>query len=549
MANSFLLGGVDFTDITLARVDEREAIATYSSLIDEVRTRCGPEVAALFAEPAIGTNRATGARNVAWFCGVEGTPFALRQLDTTARGQVGELLRQRLRAFSTLFSDSRSGAVFASWLHVLSEDSILAVAGQPVIKNWGMLPKAIAASAEEREAHFRNGLGQFLPSMPTPPFTDLEAQSFGTSMAQLAQREIARATPPVAPVATPTPVPPPPAVTRATTRPWLAPAVACALAAVGLAILVFGHVLLYPATDPRPDDAALEAQRQTNQALRDRLGELRRAIGSDVCRAPAGRTPLLSPLPPAPDHTRVITAPGTPRQAESTLGTLLDKATVLVIAGDSLGSGFFVSDRDVITNHHVVGDAQEAEVGNKAMGGLVHARVLAVGSGAERGTQDIAVLELDQPQPAAAALQIGIAPARMEQVTASGFPGAVLETIKRDRSSPLPEANFTQGIVTQHQVQAPDGIATIIHTAQIGHGNSGGPLVDSGGCAVGINSWLSPDAVGGTVFSTYFQALDAAELRRFLEAHSVGFAGADSACRPAVAQAAPAATPPSPARP
>ena len=559
-SNSYLLGGVDFTDIALARVDEREAITTYPALIEEVRTRCGPEVAALFAEPVVGSNRATGARNVAWFGALEGTPFALRQLDGNARQQVGELLRQRLHAFSSLFSDSRSGAVFASWLHVLSEDSILAVAGQPVIKNWGMLAKATAASGEARDAHFRNGLGQYLPTMPTPPFTDLEAQGFGAGMAQLAEREAARAAPPPEP---PHPAPPPvasipvasPPARTTVQRRWLAPAIACALAALCLAILAFGHVLRYPTTLPGADDAAIDAQRQTNQALRDRLDELHRAGGGDVCRAPPGaqpgRTPApATPLPPAPERTRVITKdPASERQAESTLGTLLDKATVLVIVGDSLGSGFFVSDRHVVTNHHVVGDAQEARVGNKATGGLVHARVLAVGAGAERGTQDIAVLELDQPQPGAATLQIGVAPARMEQVTASGFPGAVLTTIEHDGSSPLPEANFTQGIVTQHQVQAPDGIATIIHTAQIGHGNSGGPLVDAGGCAVGINSWLSPDAVGDTVFSTYFQALDAAELRRFLQARSIAFAAADASCRPVVAQATPPAGSPPAARP
>jgi hypothetical protein len=115
-----------------------------------------------------------------------------------------------------------------------------------------------------------------------------------------------------------------------------------------------------------------------------------------------------------------------------------------------------------------------------------------------------------------------------------------LETMQRNRASALPEANFTQGIVTSRQVQQPAGIVTIIHTAQIGHGNSGGPLVDAGGCAVGINSWLSPDEMDSMVFSTYFQALDASELRKFLEANNISFSASDSGCRPVVA--APAIT-------
>jgi len=334
-------------------------------------------------------------------------------------------------------------------------------------------------------------------------------------------------------------------------RPWRSPAVACALAGTALLVLLFGHILRYPAAGARADESgALEAQRQTNQALRDQLARLRKAAASATCQAP---TPVSSPhgasvepalLPPAPARTPVVepaAGPGRPA-APGTLAGLLDRATVLVLAGDSLGSGFFVSDRAIVTNHHVVGDLREVRVGNKALGGFEPARVVAVGAGDTRGTEDLAVLEVE-PKAGTAALQVGAVPERLDPVTAAGYPGAVLETIKGASASDLPEANFSQGILTSRQIQAPAGIGTLIHTAQIGHGNSGGPLVDAGGCAVGVNSWLSFDAQDDTVFSTYFQALDAGELRKFLHAHGVAFTAAAAPCRPAAPTATAAAPP------
>ena len=339
-------------------------------------------------------------------------------------------------------------------------------------------------------------------------------------------------------------------------RLWRPPVVACALAGAALLVLMFGHVLRYPVDGTREDgSAALEAQRQTNRALREQLGRLR-AAATATCQAPAqnasprGAAAEPALLPPAPARTPVVLPAAGPGRSASpgTLAGLLDRATVLVLAGDSLGSGFFVSDRAVVTNHHVVGDLREVRVGSAALGGFAPARVVAVGAGDTRGTEDLAVLEIE-PKAGTAALQVGVAPERLDPVTAAGYPGAVLETIKGASASALPEANFTQGILTSRQIQAPAGIGTLIHTAQIGHGNSGGPLVDAGGCAVGVNSWLSFDAQDETVFSTYFQALDAGELRKFLQAHGIAFTAADAPCRPAATPGQVPPAPPPPARP
>ena len=337
-------------------------------------------------------------------------------------------------------------------------------------------------------------------------------------------------------------------------RPWDAAAIACLIAGAVFLVLLFGHLLRYPGADHGDTDAAIEAQRQTNQALRDQLERLRKGVAiscpvgpGTLPRSVTEGPPLLPPTPGRTAVTEPAPAPGQPA-AIGTLASLLDRSTVLVLAGDSLGSGFFISDRHIVTNHHVVGNLGEVRVGNKALSGFVPARVVAIGSGDKRGTQDLAVLEI-APKPGTASLQVGVVPERLDPLTAAGYPGAVLETIKGGSADALPEANFTQGILTSRQTQAPAGIGTIIHTAQIGHGNSGGPLVDSGGCAVGVNSWLSVDAQDDVVFSTFFQALDADELRSFLKAHGIAFSAASATCRPVPnpvpAQAQPTAAGPS----
>ncbi len=183
-------------------------------------------------------------------------------------------------------------------------------------------------------------------------------------------------------------------------------------------------------------------------------------------------------------------------------------------------------------------------------------RVVAVGSGRERGTRDVAVLEIE-PKVGSEALRIAAVPAQLAPVTAAGFPGAVLETMRITPGGPAPEPNLTQGVVTSRQRQEPDGVGTIIHTATIGHGNSGGPLVDEGGCVVGVNSWLALDTAGEQIFQTFDQALDSSELRKFLDEKGVKYAASDSPCPasrlhpPALHAPTPAPTPgaPAPAHP
>lgn len=555
MAQQYLIGATDLDKASVARIGDRDSLDSYSGLSEIIRNRCGADVASLFAEPVRGFNRNTNTQNVTWFSAYEGTPYPFTQLDPAALKPVAETLRQRLNALGELFADPKLGPQLASWLYVLSPSDILSIAGQPVIRNWGMAPAEIAATEEAREAHFRRTIEPYAPRLPLPPFNGEEAQSFVQRLAQLAARDhsiAARATLGAAAGAGEAPPPPvgpasPRFAAPVSGRPWLAPLIATLVAAVCLAAIELLGLLVYP---PRGLDglarADLDTQKAANSALERRLDQLRGLTGK-VCQAgpgvavPPNGADFRSVLPAPPERSEVTPAatPSEPQPHPQSLADLLNRATVLVLTGDGVGSGFFVSDRHIVTNHHVAANFAAVKVGNAALGGLVDAKVLTVGSGRERGTQDIAVLEID-PKAGTEALRLAAVPAQLAPVTAAGFPGAVLETMRVTPSSPMPEANLTQGVVTSRQKQEPEGVGTIIHTATIGHGNSGGPLVDQGGCVVGVNSWLALDSTGDSIFQTFDQALDSAELRKFLDEKGVKYAASDAPCPAAVRPPGPA---------
>ena len=77
------------------------------------------------------------------------------------------------------------------------------------------------------------------------------------------------------------------------------------------------------------------------------------------------------------------------------MAQLLEQGTVLVLArqpqGLSMGSGFFISRRHVLSNAHVVGNAGQAFLINKATGGVLQATVR---HRSADGGRDFALLEL-----------------------------------------------------------------------------------------------------------------------------------------------------------
>ena len=153
------------------------------------------------------------------------------------------------------------------------------------------------------------------------------------------------------------------------------------------------------------------------------------------------------------------------------------------------GTGFLVDgDGSIVTNSHVVGEAERVTVRFDDSGREVPARV--------RGTDpssDLAVLDVDRSdvgsrRPLALARSSSVRVG--DEVVAIGFPLGLDKTA-------------TEGIVSglERDIQAPNGfqIDRVIQTdAPINPGNSGGPLLDTRGRVVGVNSQIATAGAGAS---------------------------------------------------
>jgi S1-C subfamily serine protease len=155
--------------------------------------------------------------------------------------------------------------------------------------------------------------------------------------------------------------------------------------------------------------------------------------------------------------------------------------------GTASGTGFVV-DRDgtIVTNAHVVGDAQEAEV-RFDDDAPVQARVVGTDP-----SSDLAVLHVD---PAQAGTLHPLTLAESDDVRVGDGAIAVGYPFGLDRTA-------TAGIVSGlgRRIQAPNGVSIdeVIQTdAPINPGNSGGPLLDASGRVIGVNSQIATAGGGG----------------------------------------------------
>ena len=192
------------------------------------------------------------------------------------------------------------------------------------------------------------------------------------------------------------------------------------------------------------------------------------------------------------------------------------------------GSGVVVAPDKIVTNAHVVSDAQFDESvsfviipseGSKSY----EATLIAVSA-----DKDLALLKLGSgAQLIPASIYTGVVGDGVD-VFAIGYPANVdvaLELSEDDKLLPQMPVKTRGNISAGRSSKSVD---SLLHTAPIAPGNSGGPLVDACGRVVGINSFGSVAQGGGAEF--YF-AVSTRELSAFLGKQDVGFAASNSECR------------------
>ena len=185
----------------------------------------------------------------------------------------------------------------------------------------------------------------------------------------------------------------------------------------------------------------------------------------------------------------------------------------------SHGTGFAVTAPRIVTNAHVVAEALQDDtlrigiVPSEGDGGAF-ARVLAVSP-----RNDLALLEIAQGSLRLPPLALaGGVSANLGEVAAVGYPmnvdlaqGLDINDIFRAQP-PVKSRGFLSGERPSRQFD------TILHTAPIARGNSGGPLLDPCGRVIGVNSFSADSQSGDAEF--YF-AVSLRELLPFLRQNGV----------------------------
>lgn len=553
----------------LVEAGGRPVLERHAELTAMLSDRAGPEVAALFAEPLISRGNDAAPPTVSWYAKGTGEARALSDLPPAEQDRAASYLSEHLRPLRRLAADPACADLVLGALSLLGGDDVMVVGDRPVIVNWGLLPGGHGASVAERPSHYRNTLGRYLPFDPAGPETG-----------------------PAAPADPQGSVPQPSAQgpARLSALSWAPLAVLLVLAALVLGWLLQPGTRLFPPDRPTAvDDASrLAAQKALNAALRDRRDQLQAALDGAVCRAdgvlllPDGLTPEGLLPPPVgtapPDKAEVSPDSLLPNRAGRVLVpggdadgvTLLDwieARTVLVLAegaGDAaLGSGFVVAPGRVLTNQHVIADAEAAGgaimVAAKGLEGPRPARVVAMrGPLAETGG-DFALLDIGEADLPAFPLRLSGSPLKLQQVIAAGFPGDALEldagfaALRKGAEGAMPDLTVTDGIVNTEQRIGPE-TRVLMHSAPLSAGNSGGPLVDMCGRVVGINSFVRKGPLQNRGY-----ALPVTDIVAFLEGAGVTPEISDADCAPVVVRAGaapeqaekpaqPGATPDAPAK-
>lgn len=594
---SFFLTKTKVAPGEILQVGTGMAIQRHAALRECLMKLGGPEVADLFAEPVFRADGGDGPLTISWYCARQGEPTPLTKIDDEGLRSAAEaMLTQRLTTVARGLKDSEFAPLVGGALHIRSLDDVYVFGDRPVIVNWGMVPEGVMADRAARDSHFAATLGRFLPLDEAPPVSSEEWRArLSGVMAVLQAQEAAPAAGmavegavPHAAAARPAAAAAPAAETLAAGRVevvdrtgrwrWLPLGVLLLLAVLTLIWLSLPGNLLYPTAAPARaigDADVIAAAEAANETLQERRDALRDALNGAVCTPsgdlvlpergglrPDGTAPLPQDgsgerlpgagprveegqpdalLPPSPDRLQVPQEGGDPT---SLLSFIEDRTAIVLVrtaSGGGAGTGFFIGPDLLITNHHVAvgeGDVQEIMVTNERLGQLTPARFLEANGPLETTGQDFALLRVQGANSPFFKIWSGTQTLKLQNVIAAGFPASYMETdadwqrlLAGDRGA-VPGVVVTRGSVNAEQ-NFGSRTRAIVHSADISSGNSGGPLVDSCGRVIGVNTFGRQDEITQRFLNF---SLHASELLKFTDQASAQVQADPSACRPQVAQ-------------
>ncbi len=192
------------------------------------------------------------------------------------------------------------------------------------------------------------------------------------------------------------------------------------------------------------------------------------------------------------------------------------------------GTGIVIAPDKIITNAHVVEEGNFSPMMTfqiiPSFGGSTYSATIIKWS----PENDLALLQLE-PGARLPAATLYTGPLENDaDIFAIGYPGSVdvaMELNEDDILRPQSPVRTRGSISAGRSAKAFD---TVLHSAPIGPGNSGGPIVDHCGRVVGVNSFGSTNENGGSEF--YF-AITVRELLVFLKKLNIRFTADNTACR------------------
>jgi V8-like Glu-specific endopeptidase len=322
---------------------------------------------------------------------------------------------------------------------------------------------------------------------------------------------------------------------------------------LALICLLLFYKFLYPGLERQSAVAKLDPAGLANAnvlALQGEIDRYKAALNSDVCLYPplSDAAPLFRNDPlygTDPNSQRGSTQGGVyphttgdsssiyPPPENPEAGDLVEISTVFILSvtdkGEPFyGTGFFINNREIITNRHVVAPADghiisQIFVTNKSLGKVLPVRIKNATSPKEP-YRDYAVLELPGSVTHPGYLKFATGAKRTDRVGSWGYPGLnvemdpKLEALMHGDPTSVPEVVFTNGVISV--IQDYESIPIINHTAEVSHGNSGGPLVDQEGNVLGINTVIFVDKQSNRQLNI---ALGSEDVVRFLRASNLQF--------------------------